>query len=726
MATNMKINSEISRRDFLKGSAGLSFAVAVSSTGAGLLMPTSSKAQMAGSNLSAWLAIGTDDVITILTPSAEMGQGSMTSVPLMLAEEMDADWGKVKLEWAPADASIYGYQNRNQRSMSITGSRAVRSYFDIMRTAGAQVRKVLLQAAAKEWGVPVSELKTEPSMVIHSATNRRMSYGEIASIADSPSQMPTVTKSDFKKVSEYRLIGKSQPRWDMPAKVDGTAQFAIDVKLPGMLYATTVHSPAHGGAPQSWNESQVNAMTGIRHTVKLPSGVAIVGDTFEAVIAARNKLNVVWGTTIAKGYNSESALDNDYDKVAADSASKSTIVDDIGDTDAAFANAARTYKAEFRSDYGYHAQMEPLNAVARMNNAADHIEVWDGTQSPARCRQRVAKAMGFNEEQVTVNQCYIGGGFGRRSLGDYTVEAALVAREIKTPVKLIWTREEDIAHGMFRPQNYQCLEAAVDKSGKVTGWRHCVVGDGGSLLSGGMKINTYYKVPNQHIDRRGASHGIRLKHWRAVSHPFNIFAIEGFVDQIAVAEGIDPIDFRMNNMAITAKGRGVFDKVIEMSDWNSKRPQGRELGISITERSGSLGAAVVEISLNKSLGKIKVHKVWMAIDGGLIVQPDAARANIESAIIWGLSSVLHERVTVKDGVVEQSNYHNYQVLRMSDAPEELHVDFVNADAEEPTGLGEVGNPPIGSAVANAFFRLTGKRLTHMPFTKDRVKAVLTA
>jgi isoquinoline 1-oxidoreductase beta subunit len=726
MATNMKIDSEISRRDFLKGTAGLSFTVAISSTGAGLLLPATGNAQMVGSTLSAWLTIAKDGVITILTPGAEMGQGSMTSVPLMLAEEMDADWDMVKLDWAPADKEIYGYGSPERRSMSITGSRAVRSYFDIMRTAGAQVRKVLLEAAAKEWGVPVSELKTEPSVVIHAASNRRIGYGEIASFSDLPSTMPEVTKADFKKPSAYRLIGKSQPRRDMPSKVNGTAEFSMDIKLPGMLYATTLHSPAHGGAPQSWNESDVTAMKGIRHTVKLPTGVAIVGDSFVDVIAARNKLNVLWDKTISNGYNSEAALDNDYDKVAADPASKSTVVDDIGNTDLAFANAARTYKADFRSDYGYHAQMEPLNAVARMNEAGDHIEVWDGTQSPARCRQSVAEAMGFNEEQVTVNQCYIGGGFGRRSLADYTVEAALVAREIKTPVKLIWTREEDVAYGMFRPQNYQCLEAAVDNSGTVTGWRHCIVGDGGSLLSGGMKIDAYYKVPNQHIDRRGASHGMRLKHWRAVSHPFNIFAIEGFVDQIAVAEGIDPIAFRMDNMAITPKGRKVFDKVVEMSDWHGKRPNSRELGVSITERSGSLGAAVVEISIDKSIGKIKVHKVWMAVDGGLVVQPDAARANIESAIIWGISSNLHERLTVRNGVVEQSNYHNYQVTRMSDAPEELHIDFVNAGADEPTGLGEIGNPPIGAAIAHAFFRLTGKRLTHMPFTQQRVKAALNA
>jgi isoquinoline 1-oxidoreductase beta subunit len=318
----------------------------------------------------------------------------------------------------------------------------------------------------------------------------------------------------------------------------------------------------------------------------------------------------------------------------------------------------------------------------------------------------------------------MGGGFGRRSIGDYASEAALVARAVAKPVKLIWTREEDIAHGMFRPQSFQCLEAALDGDGKVTGWQHCVVGDGGGLLSTGVKI-PYYAVPNQNIERRGTSHGIRLKHWRAVGHVFNVFAIESFVDEMARAESMDPIDFRYQRMSITPRARAVFDRVAAMSDWKTPRPAGRAVGISITERSRSLGAGVVEISLDRTSGKIKVHKVWVAVDGGTVVQPEAARANVESGIMYGLSSVLHERVTVKGGAVEQSNFHDYLVMRMSDTPEEIHVEFLDKDSH-PSGLGEIGNPFIAGAVANAFFVLTGKRLRHMPFTPERVLATLKA
>jgi isoquinoline 1-oxidoreductase subunit beta len=350
--------------------------------------------------------------------------------------------------------------------------------------------------------------------------------------------------------------------------------------------------------------------------------------------------------------------------------------------------------------------------------------VWEGSQAPDATRDEVAKALGLKPEQVTMHQCYMGGGFGRRSLGDYAAECARIAKEVRRPVKLIWTREEDIAHGMFRPQSFQCLEAATDASGKVTGWKHCVVGDGGVLLHTGIKP-LYYDIPNQHIERRGVSHGIRLKHWRAVGHVFNTFAIESFVDQMATDAGLDPIEFRFQRMSITPKARKCFESVAQMCDWSAKRPDGRALGISVTERSGSLGAGVVEISLDRTSGKIRVHRVWTAIDGGVIVTPGAAKANVESAILYGLSSVLHERVTLKDGAVEQSNFHDYNLMRMSDLPEEMHVSFIDVDTR-PTGLGEIGNPFIAGAISNAFFRLTGKRLTHLPFTPDRVLATLKA
>ena len=712
---------DVSRRDFLKGASGLTFAVALGAGGVTLIDPAQAKA---AHEISAWVRISPDNLITIISPAAEMGQGSMTGVPVALAEELDADWSNVTLEMAPADPEIYGYESRGRKGMAIVGSRAVMMYFDQMRMAGAQARKVLMMNAAQKWDVPVSELKTEPSTVIHPASGRRMTYGEIASFASVPATMPDISKDELKKHSEFRIIGKSVPRRDIPAKVNGTAQYSIDVQLPGMVYASTVHSPVQKGEPLSWNDAGIKAMPGVIDIIKLKTGVAVVADSMERVLAARNALDVKWkASAAAQGYDSTKALNEDYARVAADPASATETLDQKGDDKAAFAAAAKTFKADYRSDYGYHAQMEPLNAVARLN-ADGKVEVWEGTQAPGRSRANIAKAFGLDPSQVIHHQQYLGGGFGRRSNNDYTVEAAIIAHEVQRPVKMIWTREEDIAYGMFRPQALLCMEAALDKSGKVTGWRQCVVGDGKRLLQSGIKI-PYYGIPNQHIEQRGVSHNIRLKHWRAVAHPFNIFAHEGFIDEMAAAEGMDPLEFRRQRMAMTDKARAVFDKVAEMSDWTAKRPSDRALGLSITERSGSLGAGVVEISLERSSGKIRVHKVWVAVDGGTVVQPEAARHNVESGIIYGISSVLKERATIKDGAVEQSNFHDYEVLRMSEAPEELHVEFMDRSTK-PTGLGEIGNPFISAAIANAFHALTGKRLYHMPFTPERVKAALQA
>jgi isoquinoline 1-oxidoreductase subunit beta len=714
---------ELSRRDVLAGLGGLSFYLALGMDGA-RLFPSAEAATTDAHKLSPWVRIAPNGTITILTAGAEMGQGSMTSLPLIVAEEMDADWSKVVLEWAPADVQVYGYRAGGGRSMSITGSRAVMGYFPDLRIAGAQVRKVLLLNAAQKWGVDPASLKTEPSVVINPATGQRLSYGEIAAFGKVPDQLPAIDAKELKPKSQFRLIGTSMPRRDIPLKVNGSAQYAIDVRLPDMVYASTLHSPVHEGEPESWNDAEIKTMPGIIGTVKLANGIAIVAEKFEQAMAARKALKPIWKPAKAAGFNSERALHEDYAKIHADPGAKTQTVDSKGDASGTFASAAKLFKAEYLSDYGYHAQMEPLNATVRFNEAGNQVEVWDGTQAPDRCRADVAKALGFRLEQVTVNQCYMGGGFGRRSLADYTVEAALIAREVRRPVKMIWTREEDLAHGAFRPQSFQCLEGAVDATGKVVGWRHCVVGDGGGLVTGGMKI-AYYGIPNQHIEQRGVSHGIRLKHWRAVAHVFNVFAIESFVDEMAAQQGIDPIDFRLQRMAITPRAAKCFETVAQMCHWKAPRPDGRALGISISERSGSLGAGVAEISVDSASGRIRVHKVWLAVDGGLIVQPDAAKANVESGIVYGLSSILHERVTVKDGIVEQSNFHDYNLLRMSDMPEVMEVAFIDRDAP-PSGLGEIGNPFVAAAVANAFYKLTGKRLRHMPFTPDRVKEVLKA
>ncbi|MFL5092549.1 MAG: molybdopterin cofactor-binding domain-containing protein [Xanthobacteraceae bacterium] len=720
--TMIEKGPEISRRGVLAGLSGMSFCLALGVDGVRLVSEAAANT-MANAQVTPWVRIAPDGTITMFSAGAEMGQGSMTSLPLIIAEEMDADWSKVKIEFAPADADVYGYTFQNQRMMAIVGSRAVQLYYANLRTAGAQVRKVLLANAAEKWGVDATTLKTEPSTVINPANGARLSYGEIAAFGKIPATLPTVDAKELKARKDFRLIGRTVPRRDTPLKVNGTAQYAIDVKLPGMVYATALHAPVHTGTPENWNDAEIKKMPGVLATVRLGNGIGIVAEHFEQAMAARNALKAMWKNGAADGYDSAQALEA-YVKVHADPKAETTDLEKKGDVNAAFAGAAKTYHAEFRSDYGYHAQMEPLNAVVRIGDSGTTAEVWEGSQAPDATRDEVAKALGLKPEQVTMHQCYMGGGFGRRSLGDYAAECARIAKEVRRPVKLIWTREEDIAHGMFRPQSFQCLEAATDASGKVTGWKHCVVGDGGVLLHTGIKP-LYYDIPNQHIERRGVSHGIRLKHWRAVGHVFNTFAIESFVDQMATDAGLDPIEFRFQRMSITPKARKCFESVAQMCDWSAKRPDGRALGISVTERSGSLGAGVVEISLDRTSGKIKVHRVWTAIDGGVIVTPGAAKANVESAILYGLSSVLHERVTLKDGAVEQSNFHDYNLMRMSDLPEEMHVSFIDVDTR-PTGLGEIGNPFIAGAISNAFFRLTGKRLTHLPFTPDRVLATLKA
>ena len=733
------IDRHISRRGAIAGLGGMAFCIAVGNDGVRLMSQAQANA-LANTAITPWVRIAPDGTITILSAGAEMGQGSMTSLPLIVAEEMDADWSKVAIEWAPPEPKVYGYKDPfgTENLMWIVGSRAVQLYFTQLRIAGAQVRKVLIANAAQKWGVDAATLKTEPSVVLNPANGARLSYGEIAAFGTIPPSLPAVDPKELKERKDFRLIGKSMPRRDLPPKVNGTAQYAIDVKLPGMVYASTLHSPVHnaqpgiwdpgkqdrsGTAPESWNDAEVKAMRGVIGIVKLATGLTVVADHFDAAKAGRDALKVTWRTGKAEGFNSDRALE-DYVKIHADPNAQAVKLEQKGDVTAAFAAAAKTYRAEFRSDYGYHAQMEPLNAVVRINDTGDRAEVWEGSQAPDESRKAVAKALGLPPEQVDFHQCYMGGGFGRRSLGDYAAECALIAKEVRRPVKLIWTREEDIAQGMFRPQSFQCLEAATDASGKVTGWKHCVVGDGEFLLVTGIKI-PYYGVPNQAIERRGVSHGIKLKHWRAVGHVFNTFAIESFVDHIAADQGVDPIAFRFERMAASPKARKVFETLAEMSDYKAKRAEGRAIGISVTERAGSLGAGAVEISLDRTSGKIRVHKVWAAIDGGVVVQPAAAQANVESGIVYGLSSVLHERITIRNGSVEQSNFHDYNVMRMSDLPEEIRVKFVEVDTR-PTGLGEIGNPFIAGAISNAFYRLTGKRLRHLPFTPERVLETLKA
>jgi isoquinoline 1-oxidoreductase beta subunit len=463
-------------------------------------------------------------------------------------------------------------------------------------------------------------------------------------------------------------------------------------------------------------------MSGIQKIVRLEHGVGILGKRYEDLLLAKRSLKVNWSKgASAEMFDSEKLLE-EYARVAGSRKKGGHVLIQKGDAGSVLQKAHRTYSADFLSDHVYHAQMEPLNAVVAVNPAGDGAEIWAGTQSPMGAIKEVAKLLGTSPRKIKLHPCFLGGGFGRRSMSDYIVEAAELSKAVRKPVKLIWSREDDLQYGAFRPMCLQRLDAGMDADGNLIAWRHSIIGDGGRLLSSGAKT-PYYDIPNQHIEIIGLNHGVRLKHWRAVGHGFTKFAIESFIDEIAASEGVDPYQFHRRVMRNSPRALKVLETAADLAGWGGTPSEGRAIGISFAERSGSMAACVAEVSVERSSGKIRVHRLWSSLDAGIIVQPDNAVAQMESAIIYGLSSVLSERVTFKDGKVQQSNFHDYRVMRMADAPEEIHVKLIDSN-ESPTGIGETGLPITGGAVANAVAALTGIRLRHLPFTPDRVKKAL--
>lgn len=713
------LETSVSRRDVIVATSGMAFALLL---GAGGITAMNARRVSDGkvASVGAWVTVNSNGEILIYNPVAEMGQGSMTALPLILAEEMDADWSKVRIEHSPIEPAIYGRGVR-RRYMVTAGSMAVSGYFESLRIAGAKIRKVLLQNAASRLEVPISELTTQPSLVVHEGTGRRLSYGDVAHASKIPEPLPEVDPSELKSPEKFRLIGHSKPRHDISAKTDGSAIYGIDVQVPEMRYGMIVRSPVHGSKPVRYNAPEVQAAPGIVTTVPLEHGIGIVGETIQSVFKAREILEIDWAKGAqAEAFDSETALE-EYADISESGTIPSRVILEHGNASVAFENAAGVYQADFLADYVYHAQMEPLNAVVSVSKSGDRAEVWAGTQDPSGARSSVAQALGIDVAKVKFNPCYLGGGFGRRTNPDYILEATHLSNAIKQPVKLIWTREDDLQYGQFRPMCLQRLRVAIDREGIVRGWTHCVLGDGGNMLASGIRI-PYYDIPNQSLEVCSVSHGIRVKDWRSIGHGYNKFAIEGFVDEIAQQQGEDAYKFRRKLLSKSAKALRVLDTVAEMGKWGQKSPDGRAKGLAFSERSGSFAAGVAEISLDAESGKITVHRFWCAVDGGIIIQPDNARAQVEGGIVMGLSSVLLERITIKDGAVQQFNYYDYPILRMSETPE-IAVKFVNSN-EAPTGIGEVSLPVVGGAVANAFAALTGKRLRHLPFTQNRVTSAL--
>jgi isoquinoline 1-oxidoreductase beta subunit len=713
--------SKVSRRHFLKTSSGVAIFIGVSGLLPQLIScsdPKKIAENLRSQSLTAWVELFEDGSMIIFNPAAEMGQGSMTSLPLLFAEEMDADWSKVSVEFSPQEAEIYGGEGwvPGTKLMFTVGSRTTNSYYTVMRKAGAQARYVLLHSAAKHWQVPVGELSTENGTVLHVGSDQKMGYGDLVPYLELPESLPDFTAEQLKSPGDFRLVGKVIPRTDIPSKVDGSAQFAIDIRLPEMVYGVLERGNLHGAAPVLTNESEIKSLGGVLEIVPLPYAIGIIAATMEQALEAKKQLKINWSTSEASGHNSQQAYQT-YEKMAS-ARQPGKILIEKGDVASAMKKGSKTYTADFRNDYVCHAQMEPLNAVVQVAADLQSAEVWVGSQQGSDTKLGVPGILGIPPEKVNVHLQYLGGGFGRRSMNDFVEECALLAREVAPrPLKLQWTREDDFTYGAFRPLSLQRINAGTDSEGKLTAFSHCVVGDGGNLVASGAS-NDHYNIPNQLAEWREVKNGIRLKHWRAVGHGPNKFAIETMIDEIATDQGIDPVAFRRRLMADSPRALATLEKAAALSDWEGETSSGRAKGVAFVEH-GSLGTGVCEISLDRTSGIISVHNFWVALDAGVVVHPDNVKAQIEGGLIMGMSSVLKEQITIEDGRVQQSNYNDYPLLRMQEVPDAIETYLIESEAH-PEGVGETATPMAAPAIANAFLKLTGKRLRHMPFTPERV------
>ena len=726
----------VNRRNLLKATAGLTFALAISPD----KLPFVDEAFAEAQNPSApyapnvWLTIAPDGTITIVSPAAEMGQGSFTTLPLILAEELDADWAKVRpifpTNWDDKKYGnpAYGYTFQTSASASVTG------YFTSLRIAGAQAHRVLLDAAAAHWGVPVSELTTEPSVVIHKSSARRISYGEIAAFATVPTELPKIEEKDLKPASSFRLIGKDVGRIDVPLKVTGTAKYGMDVQVPGMVYAAVLQSPYAGGAPLEVDETRARKVAGVTDIVRLPEGVGVIATTVGAAQAGKNLLKVTWGGAPGAHLDSERALD-DLAAIGRDASREGVPYEKVGDAKAAMASAKRVFRGEYRTRYVYHAQMEPMNATAAVSADGKSAELWVGTQAASNLLTSVARLLETDRTKITLHQQFIGGGFGRRSSNEAPFDAVRLSKAVGKPVKLIWTREDDIAFGKFRPMTAHHIEAGFDEAGKLVAWHHRVVAESVvAYMSGDAKPRQdrivmkgspvpQYPVPNKLAEHVIENRGARVSPWRGVGNGHNAFAVESFLDEIATELDKDPLAFRLEITEGVPRMQHLLRVVSEMSAWTRKR-EGTALGVGTMVKDDTLAAGVAEVSLDRETGKIKVLNFWAALDAGIAVQPRNLAAQTEGSIIYALGHVLREKIDIEDGHVLQSNYSDYQVARMSDVPH-IEIKVVSTD-NHPTGGGEEGVPLVACAVGNAIAKLTGVRLRELPFSPERVRGALGA
>ncbi len=708
----------VGRRAFLQTGAALGGGLMVSLyvpvlAKAGKALGAAEKKEYA---VNAFVHIGSDESVTVISAHSEMGQGIYTSLPMLLNEELEADWARVRVEAAPVDAvynhPVYGIQMTG-------GSTTSPAEWVRYRKMGALARTVLVQAAAQKWNVPASECTVAKGVVFHDASHRRATYGELA---DAASKLTPPADVKLKEVKEFTLIGKPTLRLDTAAKINGTAEFGLDVHLPGMLTAVVARPPVFGGKVRTIDASETLKIRGVKAVEQIPQGVAVIAEGFWPAKLGRDRLKVDWDLGPNANLSTEQML-RDFSET---SQKPGLIAKKVGDPQGGLAGAAKTITAEYNLPYLAHCMMEPLNCLVDLR--ADSCELWTGTQFETVDRANAAKTAGMAPEKVQIHTTFLGGGFGRRAnpASDFVVEAVEVAKVAKAPVKVVWTREDDLKGGWYRPMWHDRFAAGLDAGGNPVAWMHTIVGQ--SIMQGtpfeafGIKdgidsasvegaADILYGFPNMQVDLHTPKIGVPVQWWRSVGHSHTGFSVEAFFDEVAHAGGKDPYELRRTLLAKEPRMLAVLELAAKKANWGGKLPAGVGRGIATHFSFDSYVAQVIEASVGKD-GAVRVHRVVCALDCGLVINPDTVVAQMEGGIIFGLTAALKSEITLKDGRVEQSNFYDYPMVRIYESPE-IEVHIVRSTAN-PTGVGEPGVPPVAPALANAIFAATGKRVRRLP------------
>ena len=705
----------LSRRGFLQTSAVASGGLAIGANLAGL----SVEALAAGTihTPNAWVHIADDNTITLISARSEMGQGVYTSMPMLIAEELNVDVRTVQVVIAPPNTKLYG--NALLGGPQLTGgSTSVRDGWEKLRVAGAQVREMLLTAAAAKWNVDAKSLKAENGTVTGPG-GKKATYGQLAAAA---SQLPVPEKVALKEPADFRIVGKRTRRLDTPAKVNGTAEFGMDVKLPGMVYASLEQCPVIGGTVKSFDGAKAKSMAGVIDVVQIPDGVAVVADTYWHAKKARESLVVQWDEGAGAALNETTMLEGIRSGAPSD---KMIPLKANGDAEAAIKGAKKVVRAEYVMPLLSHSPMEPMNFTAWVHDGK--VDLIGPTQWQDGAQGTVAKALGVDPQTISVRTTFLGGGFGRRIDVDFIVQAAQISKAVGKPVKLIWTREDDMTHDFYRPQSLHQMAAALDDDGKPTAMTFRMVSQSVTGRVFGLPLEVQdplmteaaiapYEIAATKHEVVKHEAGLRVGYWRSVSHALNAFANESFIDECAAAAGKDPLAYRMALLGSQPRFANVLRMAADKAGWGTPAPTGRYRGIALMEGYDTYMAQIAEISMQG--GVPVVHKVTVAADLGRMVNPDTVEAQIQSAIVFGLSAALFGEITLDKGRVQQTNFDRYRVVRMNESPA-IDITLVQSN-EKPGGIGEPATALIGPAVANAVFAATGKRVRRMPFTAENI------